>query len=155
MHYLLAAKTKIPHFSLDVIPRTRLAAQLELGARRKLTLVVAPAGFGKTLAVSTWLQTVAHPPPATPSVAWYALDENDHLPARFLTYLLEAVHAVYPDWGQEVAGLRKGTMEPVYVNVGGKRFVASKQTLQRGSKLFENLLYEVERGRVEFNKDER
>ncbi len=56
---------------------------------------------------------------------------------------------------QKVAGLRKGTMEPVYVNVGGKRFVASKQTLQRGSKVFENLLYEVERGRVEFNKDER
>src|SRR5690606_40828703 len=61
-----------------LVPRRRLLERLEAGATRKLTLVSAPAGFGKTTVVSTWIATRQHP------AAWLSLDAQDHDVARFL-----------------------------------------------------------------------
>jgi ATP/maltotriose-dependent transcriptional regulator MalT len=60
-----------------------------------LSLVCAPAGFGKTTLVSTWLGTLRYPH------AWLALDEDDNDPARFCAYLMAALHTIDADIGQD------------------------------------------------------
>jgi len=65
----------------------------------KLTLISAPAGFGKTTLVSEWLATCGHP------VAWLSLDEGDNDPARFLTYLIAALQTVAPETGKSVLAI--------------------------------------------------
>lgn len=66
------------------------------GANSKLILVSAPAGFGKTTLVTTWLQGQEQP------AAWLSLDESDNSPQRFFTYLLAAMQTVYPDLGRQL-----------------------------------------------------
>jgi LuxR family transcriptional regulator, maltose regulon positive regulatory protein len=70
----------------QVIPRDRLAARLR-AARTRLTVVVAPAGWGKTSLLSGW----ASDPAETRRIAWVSLDENDDEPARFWSYVLTAL----------------------------------------------------------------
>lgn len=83
----------------------RLQEGLELG--RPLTLVSAPAGFGKTTCISEWLQMV--PLPTT----WLSLDAADDDPGRFFSYLLAALQKVDETLGQEIEGiLRAGQLPP-------------------------------------------
>ena len=70
-----------------------------LAKERPLTLVVAPAGFGKTTLLSAWLETQPLP------YGWLTLDEGDSDPAVFLTYLLAALHEAAPDVGRETGVL--------------------------------------------------
>src|SRR5512138_2479000 len=87
---LLASKLFIPPLRPGLVPRPRLVQLLTGGlhARRKLTLISAPAGFGKTTLVVDWLRQVALP------VAWLSLDEADNDPSRFLSYLAAALDQV-------------------------------------------------------------
>ena len=80
---LLTTKLYAPRLRADLVPRPRLVARLDDGLRRGqgVTLISAPAGFGKTTIVSEWL--AAHDGPA----AWFSLDEGDSDPTRFLHYL--------------------------------------------------------------------
>lgn len=73
-----------------MVPRPRLIERLDEGpaAGRKLILVSAPAGFGKTTLVSEWVAGCGRP------VAWLSLDKADNDPARFLTYLIAALQTV-------------------------------------------------------------
>lgn len=75
--------------------RQRLVERLHAGLSRKLTLVSAPAGFGKTTLVSAWAAACERP------VAWLSLDENDSDPTRFLTYLIAALQTIDPQLGTE------------------------------------------------------
>jgi LuxR family maltose regulon positive regulatory protein len=89
---ILAAKLYIPPARAKVVSRPRLIERLNqglgenhgfgqaLGFGRKLTLISAPAGFGKTTLVSEWVAGCQRP------TAWLSLDEGDNDPARFLTY---------------------------------------------------------------------
>ena len=78
-----------------MIPRPRLIRYLNEGRSGKLTLVAAPAGFGKTTLVVDWLSQLA-----TDHACWLSLDENDnHLP-RFFSNLIVAAQTVYPDLAQ-------------------------------------------------------
>lgn len=87
---LLTTKLFIPHIRPNLVPRPRLIEQLNEGLHRKLTLISAPAGFGKTTVVSEWIQTMGgSTQPAR--IAWFSLDEGDNDPTRFLTYLVAAV----------------------------------------------------------------
>lgn len=81
----------------DVIARPQLLQQLQQGQRGKLTLVTAPAGFGKTTLVSSWLQTTR--PEERPPVAWLSLDERDNEPGRFWRYLLSSLYKVQEQVG--------------------------------------------------------
>ncbi len=102
MEPLLTTKFYFPPPRPGLVPRPHLVAQLDEGLHqpggfgRKLTLVSAPAGYGKTTLVSAWLQ--GRPPPGSGEgrdayrCAWLALDEDDNDLARFLGYLISAIN---------------------------------------------------------------
>ena len=92
---LLATKFYIPQARLELVRRPHLQARLDMGLARKLTLVCAPAGYGKTCLVADWLSQI----PAT-RVGWLSLDEGDNDPARFLTYLITAIQRAEPSAGE-------------------------------------------------------
>lgn len=114
---ILATKLFIPQPPPQAVFRPRLIERLNESLRqsggfaRKLTLISAPAGFGKTTLVTEWLNQkdtlgeTFHPSSFAvhPSgVAWLSLDEADSDPTRFLRYLVAAVQTVAPQIGQEV-----------------------------------------------------
>jgi LuxR family maltose regulon positive regulatory protein len=72
------------------VPRPRLIERISQGATRRLTLVSAPAGFGKTTLLSSWAASQPDP------VAWLSLDAGDNEPGRFLSYLIRALAQVTP-----------------------------------------------------------
>jgi LuxR family transcriptional regulator, maltose regulon positive regulatory protein len=74
------------------------------GLQRKLTLISAPAGFGKTTLVSEWIAG------CKVSVAWLSLDEGDNDPTRFLTYFIAALQTLTPETGgpQKTGGVNIG-----------------------------------------------
>ena len=91
---LLATKLHRPRISAPLVQRPRLLEELNTDLRHRLTLISAPAGYGKTTAVNQWLDAINLP------AAWISLDEHDSNLATFLTYLLAAVRSVYPDAGR-------------------------------------------------------
>ncbi len=103
---ILATKLYIPPPRPKVVLRPRLIERLNEGLQRKLTLISAPAGFGKTTLVSEWVATLTLNPSPTgrgegvrARVAWLSLDEGDNDPARFLTYLVAALQTLPPKTG--------------------------------------------------------
>ncbi|HSJ88119.1 MAG TPA: hypothetical protein VK909_12975, partial [Anaerolineales bacterium] len=92
---ILATKLYIPPLPPKTISRPRLIKQLTDGLfmGHKLTLISAPAGFGKSTLVSEWLANCGRP------TAWLSLDERDNDPARFLIYLISALQRVSPNLG--------------------------------------------------------
>jgi LuxR family maltose regulon positive regulatory protein len=85
---LLTIKFYPPHVHQAMVPRPRLIQRINEGMRRKLTLLSAPAGFGKTSLLSQWVTVSASKDKA---VAWLSLDEGDSDPMRFWTYLITAI----------------------------------------------------------------
>jgi len=77
----LATKLFVPQLRPSRVSRPRLVARLNRGLTGKLTLVSAPAGFGKTTLVADWLQQ------GDRSFTWLSLDEGDNEPTRFLACL--------------------------------------------------------------------
>jgi LuxR family transcriptional regulator, maltose regulon positive regulatory protein len=103
---ILATKLYLPPPRPNIVARRRLSERLNEGLHRKLTLISAPAGFGKTTLVSAWLATCERP------VAWLALDEGDNDPARFLTYLVAALRTIAPEIGAGVLGVLQSPQLP-------------------------------------------
>ncbi|MFL5805374.1 MAG: LuxR C-terminal-related transcriptional regulator [Roseiflexaceae bacterium] len=93
---LVATKLYIPPPRPKAVPRPRLIARLNEGLHRKLTLIAASAGFGKTTLVSAWLASCQRP------AAWLSLDKGDTDPVRFLTYLVAALQTIAPNIGAGV-----------------------------------------------------
>jgi ATP/maltotriose-dependent transcriptional regulator MalT len=97
---LLATKHYVPKWRPALVTRPNLIERLDQGAERKLALISAPAGFGKTTLISEWVTRCERP------VAWLSLDEADSDLSRFLTYLVAALQSVAPSIGEGVlAGL--------------------------------------------------
>ena len=90
---LLATKFFIPSSSHMLIPRSRLTALLNKSLECPLTLISAPAGFGKTTLLSTWIRSL---PSDHPRVAWVSLDEGDNEPVLFWMYALTALDSQQP-----------------------------------------------------------
>ena len=106
---LLLTKLRRPAVPAKTVQRPSLSRRLQEGldAGRRLTLVSAPAGFGKTTCVSAWVKTLTLP------VAWLSLDAADDDPGRFFTYLLAALQKVDNNLGREIeAVLRAGQLPP-------------------------------------------
>ena len=96
MDQLLSTKLHIPPTRPELVARPRLSKRLNKSLQQKLTLISAPAGFGKTTLVSDWLANFGFEPTAKSQnryrIAWLSLDEGDNDPARFFTYLLAALN---------------------------------------------------------------
>ncbi|MFB9752655.1 LuxR C-terminal-related transcriptional regulator [Paenibacillus hodogayensis] len=93
---ILATKLYIPPRRANAVTRPRLIERLNGGLHRKLTVIAAGAGFGKTTLVGEWLAGCERP------VAWLSLDEGENDPARFLTYLFAALKTIGKQ-GEEIA----------------------------------------------------
>lgn len=105
---LLQTKLHIPPQRPNLVPRPNLFDLLEQGMQlnQRLTLVAAPAGFGKTTLVADWLRQAGHP------VAWLTLDERENDPARFLAYLIAALNRVDRGIGNTVETLSRSPQPP-------------------------------------------
>jgi len=109
---ILRAKLYVPRVRLDAVPRARLRERLDEGVRGELTVVSAPAGFGKTTLLADWSRRSELP------VAWVSLDERDDDPVRFFSYLIAAIGTVHEGFGGAthafLGSLRSGEeLEPV------------------------------------------
>ena len=96
---ILATKLYIPPPQPRVVHRPRLIERLNEGLDSRLTLICAPAGFGKSTLISEWLARGERP------AAWLSLDEGDIDPSSFLAYLIAALRTVEADIGEGVLGM--------------------------------------------------
>src|SRR5215218_1415766 len=87
---LVTTKVRVPRTRTELVPRPRLREALVRYEGRRLTLVSAPAGFGKTTLLSEWLEDRSGD--GLP-IAWLSLEEADNDPARFLAYLVSALRS--------------------------------------------------------------
>ena len=87
---VLKTKLYIPTLRPALVRRTRLNEALQTGLERPLTLVSAPAGFGKTTLICSWIRECELP------AAWLSLEESDNDPVRFLSYLIAALQKIQP-----------------------------------------------------------
>ena len=87
----LTTKLFVPPLRPKIIPRPRLIEQLNAGLYRKLTLVSAQAGFGKTTIISQWIHSCDRP------IGWFSIDEQDSEPQNFLAYLVATLETISAD----------------------------------------------------------
>lgn len=103
---VLQTKLHIPVAQPQIVLRARLIERLNQPFRCKLTLISAPAGFGKTTLVSEWLATYQYP------VSWIALDKDDGQTTRFLTYLVYGIRKINPAIGTGILDLLQSPQTP-------------------------------------------
>lgn len=106
---LLATKLYLPRLHTQFVARPRLRARLEAALSRPLTLIAAPAGFGKTTLLADWLSST---PAASHHVTWLALDAGDADPIHFLRYLITALQKLSPAIGATILPLLQATQPP-------------------------------------------
>jgi LuxR family transcriptional regulator, maltose regulon positive regulatory protein len=104
---LVGTKLHVPRLRRGLLARPRLGELLRQAGESRLTLVSAPAGFGKTTLLAEWLAS------APTSVAWLSLDESDSRPASFWTYVITALQAVVPDVGASALPLLQSARPPI------------------------------------------
>ena len=117
---LLRPKLRPPRLASNLVRREALFARLDEGLDRKLTLLSAPAGFGKTSLISQWLDQKAEErgsspwekPSYPPAVAWVSLDAGDNDPVRFWRYILIACQVFQPDLGSAGLELLRAPWQP-------------------------------------------
>src|ERR1700744_17210 len=95
---VLATKLNSPHISDQLIQRTTLLDAMAVALRRKITLVSAPAGWGKTTLLAQWVVSKT-PAEGEPRVGWLSIDPPDNDPIRFWTYVISALHKASPALG--------------------------------------------------------
>ncbi len=103
---ILATKLYVPPRRSRIVLRPRLDERLNEGLRRRLTLISASAGFGKSTLVAEWVAARTLP------VAWLSLDESDGDPGRFLAYLVAALRNVAPSAGESVLAMLESPQPP-------------------------------------------
>ena len=107
---ILATKLYIPPPRPKIVSRPhlikKLNAGLSAGRTPGVTLISAPAGFGKTTLISEWVAICGRP------VAWFSLDEGDNDLTRFLAYLVTALQTIAPDLGSGVLGALQSHQPP-------------------------------------------
>ena len=105
---ILATKLYIPLPRAKIVIRPRLIERLNegLSSGRKLTLISASAGFGKTTLVSEWVASCGSP------VAWLSLDEGDNDLVRFISYLVAALQSIKAGIGEDLLAALQSPQPP-------------------------------------------
>jgi LuxR family maltose regulon positive regulatory protein len=107
---ILQTKLAIPPARAELVARPRLIERFSNGLRRPLTLICAPAGFGKTTLLSEWIRAN---PDQEMALAWFSLDVDDNDPGRFLTYLIGSlIHSVGVDSDEALSLLQTSQPPP-------------------------------------------
>jgi LuxR family transcriptional regulator, maltose regulon positive regulatory protein len=109
---LLATKLYIPPTRPKFVFRPHLTLRLSEGIQGKLTLLCAPAGFGKTSLLSEWYARHATQATDVDASAWVSLDSSDNDPVRFWSYVLAALERAYPGIGDTLFGLLQSPEPP-------------------------------------------
>ena len=127
---ILATKLYIPPPRTNLVARPRLFARMNEGLHHKLTLVSAPAGFGKTTLVTAWIDDLRltiddlrlSPRQASAIVnrqssivnhiTWLSLDAGENDPVGFLTYLVAALQSIAPGWGERLLNMLQSPQPP-------------------------------------------
>jgi LuxR family transcriptional regulator, maltose regulon positive regulatory protein len=109
---LLETKLFIPTRRRGLVARPRLSERLNRGTEAKLTLISAPAGFGKTTLLADWLEA---DPANGRSTAWLSLEQSDNDPALFWTYLITALQTAAPTIGAGPLSLLHSSQSPIEV----------------------------------------
>ena len=104
---LMRTKFYLPRTSSDIVPRGRLLERLHTGLGGKMTLVCAPAGFGKTTLLVEWIESSHR------STAWLSLDERDNELPMFVHAFATSLQTVFPDACQNTASLLKARQFPL------------------------------------------
>ena len=108
---VLATKLYIPPPRAKIVPRPRLIERLNEGLHRKLTIISAPAGFGKTTVLSEWI------PKSPRCVTWLSLDEEDKDSTRFWTYFIYSLQGLRPDLGNAALALLQSPQAPPITSI--------------------------------------
>ena len=103
---LLETKLYVPRPRPGLVPRRRLIELLDRGTASKLTLVSAPAGFGKTTLLAEWLASSDRP------AAWVSLDSGDNDPQSFWSYVIAALQTMAPGVGANAVALLQEPQPP-------------------------------------------
>ena len=116
---ILNTKFFIPDARPKLVHRDRLIKKLDQGIHHKLSLISAPAGFGKTTLVTEWLHWLGIDPNdetrAEYKIAWLSLDENDNDLVRFLTYLITAlsrIESIDKNFGKGAMSMLQSSQSP-------------------------------------------
>jgi len=104
---ILTTKFYIPPPPSNLVPRPRLIEKLNQGIKDKLTLISAPAGFGKTTLLSECVNKCGVP------VAWLSLDMSDSQLVRFLTHFIAALQTIEPNLGESASTNLQSPQPPV------------------------------------------
>jgi len=108
---ILATKLYVPPPRANLVLRPRLIERLNEGLHCGLTLIAAPAGFGKSTLLRAWIDQRARQDPKL-RVAWLSLDEGDNDPSRFLLYLAAALHGAEPSCGADAMAALQSPQPP-------------------------------------------
>ena len=107
LHPLLATKLHVPRPRPHLVPRAHLIERLQQGVSSPLTLVSAPAGYGKTTLLAQWFMQSGLP------VAWLSLEAEDNDPTRFLSYLIAALQTIDAQLGTTALALLRTPQPPL------------------------------------------
>ncbi|MCB9078607.1 MAG: hypothetical protein H6631_13490 [Anaerolineaceae bacterium] len=104
---LLTTKLYIPPARPNLVPRPHLTRRFDAGLTGKLTLISAPAGFGKTTVLSEWISHSRQR-----RVTWFTLDEGDNDPIRFWSYFIASLQRLTPGLGENTLSLFQSPQPP-------------------------------------------
>jgi len=107
--HLLTTKISVPPARLNMVTRPRLTQRMNTALRGALTLIAAPAGWGKTTLLSAWH---ADANPGAWPLAWVSLDEGDNDPLRFWTYVISALNTLHSGVGETALELMYASSSP-------------------------------------------
>jgi LuxR family transcriptional regulator, maltose regulon positive regulatory protein len=103
---MLLTKLHIPPAGNNTVHRSELFEKLNTGLSRKLILISAPAGFGKTTVVSDWIEQNKIP------TAWFSIDKADNDPVEFLNYIIAGIKSIHSTFGQTATALLNSPSKP-------------------------------------------
>ena len=149
---LIRTKLHLPFTRPGLVPRTRLQKQVAQGLLCPLTLVTAPAGFGKTTLVASCVAVCGM------RVAWLSLDKDDNQPGRFLHYLVAAMQEADQTIGNEATQLitaaQQLSPDPVLTSLINNQDTAGREVVLvlddyqfiRSQAVYEGVVFLLEHG---------